>query len=249
MLSKIILSKESKSIKFLSKILKKRSGRNSTGKITVKGKLSAFTKKKYRIIDFFRRLWNVWGFVQKLIYDPYRNCFLALIAYPAGYLSYILAPEGLIPGDKIIAGNWVPLQNGNSTFLKNLPLNLKIHNIEAHPNSGGKYLRSAGCFGVIIEKNENFCLIRFNSGVEKKFDNYCFATIGVVSNLKIKYLYLSKAGHSKLRGRKQKVRGVAMNPVDHPHGGGEGKKSPKRISFSPWKRLGKNIKTVKKNAK
>lgn len=245
MLSKILLSKKIK-INFLEKNLVKRSGRNNSGKITVRGRISAFTKKKYRNIDFYRGIWNTLGFVQKIEQDPYRNCFIALIAYTSGYLSYIICPDGLIPGSVVVAGEVVPLNPGNATLLRNIPLNLKIHNIESHPYSGAKYLRSAGCFGYIIERSKNFCLIKFNSGLIKKFHLNCLATIGVVSNLKYKYIKLSKAGHSLFRGKKQKVRGVAMNPNDHPHGGGEGKKSPGRVNYSPWKKLGKNIKTVKK---
>lgn len=148
-------------------------------------------------------------------------------------MTYILAPENLVVGSVIVSGEVVPIKPGNASLLKNIPLNVKIHNIESHPYSGAVYSRSAGCFGQIVEKNLHFCFIKFKSGVYKKFDLNCLATIGSVSNKKFKYLKLIKAGNNILRGKKQKVRGVAMNPVDHPHGGGEGKKSPPRISYSP----------------
>lgn len=235
MLSKLFLLKKNKNVRFLKSTLKKNSGRNNSGKITVRGKLSGVTKKNYKSIDFLRPLWNVLGTVRSVEYDPYRNCFISLISYTSGYLSYIIAPEGLMPGDSIISGDVVPFKAGNATLLRNLPLNLKIHNLEAHPFSGGKYLRSAGCYGCIVEKDImlNFALVKFNSGAIKKFHLDCMATVGVVSNKKFKYIKLSKAGHNILRGRKQKVRGVAMNPSDHPHGGGEGKKSPPKVSYSP----------------
>lgn len=247
MLSKLILLKKKKNFNFINYRLKKKVGHNNSGKITVRGKISR-TKKKYKAVDFLRPLWNVVGVVLSVEYDSYRNCYTALLSYTLGYLSYIIAPEGLVPGDSVVAGDLVPLKVGNATLLRNLPLNLKIHNIEAHPFSGAKYMRSAGCYGYIIEKDFylNFALVKFNSGLTKKFNLNCLAVIGEVSNKKFKYIKLSKAGHNILRGVRQKVRGVAMNPVDHPHGGGEGKKSPPKVSYSPWRKLGKNIKTVKK---
>lgn len=247
MLSKVILLKKKKKIKFLSSTLKKHSGRNNSGKITVRGKVNGLVKKSYKNIDFMRSLWNTVGVVTSVEYDSYRNSYIALISYTSRYLSYILAPEGLVPGDLIVTGEIVPLNPGNATLLKSIPLNVQIHNIESHPYSGGVYLRAAGCYGVIIEKDllKNCAIVKFNSGTLKKFSLECLATIGRISNKKFKYIKLVKAGHNILRGKKQKVRGVAMNPSDHPHGGGEGKKSPPKVSYSPWKKLGKNVKTAK----
>ena len=223
-------------------------GRNNSGKICVRAKKS-LTKFKYRVIDFTRNLWNVPCTVIRVEYDPNRSCYISLLSYSSGVLSYIISPDELIPGTVLYTSDIVPIRPGNSTYLKKIPFDIKIHNIEVIPGKGGVYIRSAGCYGEIIEKFKDFCIIKFNSGELKQFSNFCVATIGSVSNNKHKYIKFKSAGDKRLKKRKKSiVRGVAKNAVDHPHGGGKGKKSPRAVSYSPWRRLGKNFKT-KKNAK
>lgn len=244
---KTILYKKNSIKRLVKGNLKKNSGRNFTGKKTVRFKQFSYTKKNYKVIDFKRVLWNSPGVIVRIEYDPYRTAFIALVSYNSiKQLSYILCPNGLNVGDFIISSRIIPIKVGNCTYLKNIPLDTKIHNIELHPFSGGKLARSAGMYGFIIEKNDSTCLVKLNNNTIFKLSYNCLAVIGIVSNITHKYNYYKNAGQKRRFGRKQHVRGVAMNAVDHPHGGGKGKKSPNKISYSPWRKLGKNIKTVKK---
>jgi len=218
------------------------------GRITVRHK-GGGVKRNFRLIDFKRALWNVPGIVSSLEYDPNRRAYLALIFYNhIDILSYIVAPEGLQIGESVIAGFGAPTAPGNASLLKFIPLRVKIHNIEGYPTGGAKYCRSAGTWAIILNKRHNVAQLLFSNG-KKKFSLDCLATFGVVSNSLSRSYIKKKAGYSRLKGIRPCVRGVAMNPVDHPHGGGNGKKSPRAVSMSPWGKLGKGIKTVlrKKN--
>lgn len=166
-------------------------------------------------------------------YDSSRNSYLGLVAYTNYFFSYILLPEKLFPGDIIISGENVKPKIGNSLLLKNIPFNTPIHNIELHPRAGGVLFRAAGCFGYIKKKNNSYAFIESNRNFSISIPLECSATIGRVSNKYSKYKRLRKAGQSRNLGFRPKVRGVAKNPVDHPHGGGEGKKSAKSLKMSP----------------
>lgn len=235
----ILLSKKKVINKLTYGHLIPKSGRTRKGNICVRAK-KRFFKKKYRFIDFKRNLWNIPSIVIRIEYDPFRSSFLALLAYSNFILSYIICPENLIPGMFVYSSNIVPIKNGNSTYLGNIPIDVKIHNIESLPNKGAKYIRSAGCFAKIVERYKNFCIVKFNSGELKQFSNFCLATIGSISNSKWKYLKLKSAGDKqKIKNKKSIVRGVAKNAVDHPHGGGKGKKSKKAGFYSPWGKIKK----------
>lgn len=221
-------------------------GRNSLGRITVRGRGSRLHRKRFKLVDFGRFLWNIPGLVLSIHFDTFRNCYLGLISYVNGAFSYIILPESLYPGDAIIAGVDVSARVGNSLPLKNIPFNTPIHNIELVPRGGAKFLRSGGSFGVIVKKTSSRAFIKV------KHKNFlfsmplnCFATIGRVSNKQSRYLIFLRAGQRRNLGFRPKVRGVAKNPSDHPHGGGEGKKSAKRLTMSPWGKLGKGVKTSK----
>lgn len=223
------------------------SGR-SNGKITVRHK-GGGANKKYRILDTKRALWNVKGIVHSFEYNPVNTTMLALVYYPScELLSFIVAPDKIKIGDSIQAGEEVPIMPGNATLLKNIPLRLKIHNLEGAPFSGAKYCRSAGTWAMIITKTEVSALVSFSNGKSREFSLECMATIGVISTIikGIKKLKQKNAGTSRLLGIRPSVRGVAMNPVDHPHGGGNGKKSPKAANMSPWRKLNKGKKTVRR---
>ena len=245
---KIYLKKINTPIKKLTQKLNKSSGHNNTGCLTVKNKIFGVSKTKYRLIDFKYTIWNIYGVVKTIEYDPYRNSFIALVYYPLiNLLTYRLSPKNLIVNSLIFTGNRINLNPGNATYLKNIPISTKIFNIEAFPFSGGVYLRSAGAYGWIIEKTEIYCLVKFNTTKKiKKFSNWCVATIGINSNEKFRYKKLRKAGLKRfIKKKKSNVRGVAKNAVDHPHGGGKGKKSPPKVTYNSWRKLPKNAKTAK----
>lgn len=169
-------------------------------------------------------------------YDPFRRCYIALICYRISTLKaacYVLAPEGLAIGDKIYSSDIAPIRLGNSLLVSNIPYNIKIHNVESYPGSGGRYVRAAGGWAKIVEKGVNSVVVQFRNGAKKRIPNECCATIGSVSNYLARTRLLRRAGVSRLMGFRPKVRGVAKNPVDHPHGGGNGKKSGCAVSKSP----------------
>lgn len=218
----------------------------SGGKITVRHK-GGGVSRNYRLLDNKRALWNVDGFVHSFEYDPGRSALLAVIYYPECSLtSYIIAPSEVQVGDKIQAGDVVSLKTGNATLLRFISLRLRIHNVEGHPGQGAKYCRSAGSWAMILSKSKTTALLAFSNGKKKEFSLDCLATIGVVGNLLFNSEPRKLASYYRKKGVRPTVRGVAMNPVDHPHGGGNGKKSPKSVSMSPWRKLGKGIKTKKK---
>lgn len=217
-------------------------GRNNRGRITVFHR-GGGNKKLYRIIDFKRSLFNIPALVKKIEYDPNRTANIALVAYKNGMLSYILAPKNISPGDIILAGsNSIDIKVGNTLPIKNIPIGSLIHNIELKPGKGGQLMRAAGTYAKLIKKDllKAQALVRLHTGSWYTVSTEALATIGLVSNDNHKNLKLRKAGQSRWRNRRPVVRGVAMNPVDHPHGGGEGKSKGGRHPVSPWGKLTKS---------
>ena len=222
---------------------KKRSGgRNNTGRITVRH-VGGGHKKKYRIIDFKRNKFDVWATVERLEYDPNRTAFIALVEYTDGEKAYVLAPQRLKTGDKIIAGENVDILPGNALPLKNVPVGTIVHNIELKPGKGGQMARSAGSYAQLVGKDGGYVMLRLASGEQRKVLETCMATIGAVSNPDHSNTNIGKAGRKRWMGVRPTVRGVAMNPVDHPHGGGEGRTSGGRHPVSPWGKPTKGART------
>jgi len=217
-------------------------GRNNLGRITSRSR-GAGHKHKYREIDFYRKKDNLKAKVERIEYDPNRSAHVALIKYEDGVLSYILAPNKINIGDEIVSGRNKEIKMGNCMPLSDIPAGTEIHNIELSPNQGGKMVRSAGSSAQISGTDENYCIIKLNSGEVRKVINTARATIGSVSNTDHQNIKIGKAGRNRWKGRRPSVRGVAMNPVDHPHGGGEGKTSGGRSPVSPWGQSAKGLKT------
>lgn len=208
----------------LKRILRKKSARNSSGKITVRHQ--GGRKKRYlRDIDFKRTKPDIWGIVEGLEYDPNRNANIALILYSDGERRYILAPNGLKPGDKVISSESAPIEVGNTLPLSKIPAGTQVHNLEIRPGMGGQVVRGAGSAAVVQGKEGNFVIIKMPSSEVKRFDPACFATIGQVGNVEYKNKRIGKAGVNRRKGIRPSVRGVAQHPGAHPHGGGEGRSS------------------------
>jgi large subunit ribosomal protein L2 len=222
--------------------LTKTGGRGGGGRIAVRFR-GGGAKKLYRKVDFKRRKWNVTGTVQRLEYDPNRTAFIALVKYADGELAYILAPQRLRAGDEIVAGEKVDLKPGNASPLRSLPIGSMVHNIELKPGKGGQIARSAGAYAQLVGRDAGYAQIRLGSGELRMVLDSCMATVGAVSNPDHMNEVLGKAGRVRHKGRRPHVRGVAMNPVDHPHGGGEGKTSGGRHPVSPWGQPTKGHKT------
>ncbi|QJC27351.1 50S ribosomal protein L2 [Anaplasma platys] len=220
-------------------------GRNARGVITVRHRGGGH-RKLYRIVDFKRNKEDVPATVQRLEYDPNRTAFLALVCYEDGELSYILAPNGLKQGDVVVAGSGSDILPGNCMRLALIPSGTFVHNIEMRPGGGGVIARAAGSYAQVMGRDGSYVILRLSSGEMRRILAVCRATIGVVSNLDNRNVKLGKAGRSRWLGLRPKVRGVAMNPVDHPHGGGEGKTSGGRNSVTPWGVPTKGKKTRKK---
>ncbi|MCD6579014.1 50S ribosomal protein L2 [bacterium] len=237
----------SKPFKSLTKGKKRINGRNNLGRITVRHR-GAGVKRAFRIIDFARDKWNVPGTVETVEYDPNRTSRICLVKYADGARRYILAPENLNVGDSIIAGDNVPLTPGNCSTLRNIPEGTPIHNVEIMPGRmRGQMVRSAGTSAVIKAKEGNYAFVELPSKELRKFHLNCKATIGIVSNSDHSNIVLGKAGRSRWMGRRPKVRGVAMNAVDHPHGGGRGKQKGYKMPVSPTGVPAKGVKTRSKN--
>ena len=219
-------------------------GRNNLGRITSRSRGSGH-KKKFRIIDFYRKKDDVNGKVERIEYDPNRSSYIALIKYEDGKMSYIIAPNSLKIGDMIVSGRNKEIKIGNCMPLSDIPAGTNIHNIELQPNGGGKLARSAGSSAQISGVDDNYCIVKLASGEIRKIINSARATIGSVSNPDFQNIKIGKAGRNRWRGKRPSVRGVAMNPVDHPHGGGEGKTSGGRSPVSPWGQSAKGLKTRK----
>ena len=219
-------------------------GRNNLGRITSRHK-GAGHKHKYREIDFYRKKDDLNAVVERIEYDPNRSGYVALIKYEDGAMSYILAPNKIKVGDKVVSGKNKEINIGNCMPLSDIPMGADIHNIELSPNGGGKLVRSAGATAQISGTDENYCIIKLSSGEIRKVINTARATIGSVSNSDHQNIKIGKAGRNRWKGIRPQSRGVVMNPVDHPHGGGEGKTSGGRSPVSPWGQSAKGLKTRK----
>jgi len=234
--------------KALTEGLRKNGGRNNTGRITAR-RIGGGHKRRYRTIDFKRNKFDVVGTVERLEYDPNRTAFIALVSYTDGEKAYIIAPQRLAEGDKIVSGKNVDIKPGNALPLSSIPVGTIIHNVEMKTGKGGQIARSAGSYVQLVGKDQGYAQLRLMSGELRMVRGECMATIGAVSNPDQKNIKLGKAGRKRWLGKRPSVRGVAMNPVDHPHGGGEGRTSGGRHPVSPWgkptkgKRTRKNKKT------
>ncbi|MDY4586022.1 MAG: 50S ribosomal protein L2 [Oscillospiraceae bacterium] len=226
--------------------MKKTSGRNNTGRITVRHH-GGGNRTKYRVIDFKRNKLDVPATVITLEYDPNRTAFIALIQYEDGEKSYIIAPNGLNVGDKVVSGPNADIKPGNALPLANIPVGTIVHNVELYPGKGAQLVRSAGNFGQLIAKENGYGLIRLPSGELRNVTLNCYATIGQVSNLDHDNVKIGKAGKKRHMGWRPTVRGSVMNPVDHPHGGGEGKAPVGRPGpVTPWGKPAMGYKTRSK---
>ena len=217
-------------------------GRNNFGRITSRHK-GCGQKHKYRIIDFFRKKKNIKGIVERIEYDPNRTAYIALIKYDDKEMNYIICPQNLKVGDQIESGKNIEIKIGNCLGLKDIPPGSAIHNVELLPGNGAKIARSAGSSVVLSGYDGDYAVIKLSSGETRKVRSDCVATIGTVSNPDQKNIKIGKAGRNRWRGKRPQTRGVAMNPVDHPHGGGEGKTSGGRSPVSPWGQSAKGLKT------
>lgn len=224
----------------------KKAGRNNHGRITMRRRGGGH-KRLYRVVDFKRNKDGVSGIVDTLEYDPNRSARIALVVFADGDKRYVLAPEGLEIGMTVLSGSDVEFQVGNCLPLAKIPLGTMVHNVELTPGKGGKMARSAGNSCQLLGKEGDFASLRLPSGEMRRVPIICRATIGIVGNSEHNNISLGKAGRSRWLGRRPKVRGVVMNPVDHPHGGGEGKSSGGRDPVTPWGVPTKGYKTRKKN--
>ncbi len=222
-----------KPVKSLTEGLSKSGGRNNQGRITAYHRGGGH-KRSYRKVDFKRNKFDVAGVVERLEYDPNRTAFIALVKYEDGELAYILAPQRLAEGDRVISGHRVDVKPGNAMPLANIPVGTIIHNIELKPGKGGQIARSAGTYAQLIGRDGGYAQVRLSSGEQRLVLASCMATVGAVSNADNSNQNMGKAGRRRWQGRRPVVRGVAMNPVDHPHGGGEGRTSGGRHPVSPW---------------
>ncbi len=231
-----------KPVKGLTEGLTSSGGRNNHGRVTARF-IGGGHKRSYRIVDFKRRKFDMPATVERLEYDPNRTAFIALIKYEDGELSYILAPQRLAPGDKVVAGEAVDVKPGNAMPLAAMPVGTIIHNIELKPGKGGQIARSAGAYAQLVGRDQGMAILRLNSGEQRVVHGSCIATVGAVSNPDHGNINDGKAGRSRWRGRRPHNRGVSMNPVDHPHGGGEGRTSGGRHPVTPWGKPTKGKKT------
>jgi len=231
-----------KPVKGLTQGLTQKGGRNNTGRITVRFQGGGH-KRTYRMVDFKRRKFDVAATVERLEYDPNRTAFIALIKYADGELSYILAPQRLSVGDQVIAGQAVDVKPGNAMPLASMPVGTIIHNVELKPGKGGQIARSAGAYAQLVGRDQSMAILRLNSGEQRIVHGSCMATVGAVSNPDHGNVNLGKAGRSRWLGQRPHNRGVTMNPVDHPHGGGEGRTSGGRHPVTPWGKPTKGKKT------
>ena len=221
-----------KPVKGLTEGLTKSGGRNNHGRITARF-IGGGHKRSYRIIDFKRRKFDVVGTVERIEYDPNRTAFIALIKYDDGELSYIIAPQRLAAGDKIVAGEAVDVKPGNAMPLASMPVGTIVHNIELKPGKGAQVARSAGGYAQLVGRDQGMAILRLNSGEQRVVHGSCMATVGAVSNPDHGNINDGKAGRTVWRGKRPHNRGVTMNPVDHPHGGGEGRTSGGRHPVQP----------------
>ena len=214
--------------------LSQKGGRNNAGRVTARYQGGGH-KRTYRIIDFKRRKFDVSATVERIEYDPNRTAFIALLKYEDGEFAYILAPQRVAAGDTVISGlSGVDVKPGNAMPLSAMPVGTIVHNVEMKPEKGGQIARSAGAYAQLVGRDSGLAILRLNSGEQRLVPSSCLATVGAVSNADHSNINLGKAGRSRWLGRRPHVRGVVMNPVDHPHGGGEGRTSGGRHPVSPW---------------
>jgi large subunit ribosomal protein L2 len=233
-----------KPVKALTEGKKSSGGRNNLGRRTARWR-GGGAKKSYRIIDFKRRKFDVPGKIERLEYDPNRTAFIALVTYTDGEQAYIIAPQRVEVGDTVIAGESVDIKPGNALPLKSIPVGTIIHNIEMKPNKGGQIARSAGSYAQLVGRGDGYAQVKLSSGEVRLVPEVCMASIGAVSNPDNMNVVIGKAGRNVHKGWRPHVRGVAMNPVDHPHGGGEGKTSGGRHPVTPWGKKTRGPKTRK----
>jgi large subunit ribosomal protein L2 len=236
-----------KPVKTLTEGLTKSGGRNNHGRVTAFNRGGGH-KRSYRMVDFKRTRFDVPATVERLEYDPNRTSFIALIKYADGELSYIIAPQRLAVGDTVISGKKVDVKPGNAMPLASIPVGTIIHNVELKPGKGGQIARSAGTYVQLVGRDQGYALIRLSSGEQRMVRGECMASVGAVSNPDHSNITLAKAGRNRWLGKRPSVRGVAMNPVDHPHGGGEGRTSGGRHPVTPWGKPTKGKKTRQNKA-
>ncbi|UZK69400.1 50S ribosomal protein L2 [Sphingomonas sp. S1-29] len=241
-------------VKALTEGKRKTGGRNNKGHVTSRG-IAGGHKQRYRIVDFKRRKWDVEGTVERLEYDPNRTAFLALINYgpvPFGEVgengeksdvAYIIAPQRLAVGDKVVAGKKTDVKPGNAMEIGQMPVGTIVHNVEMKPGKGGQIARSAGTYVQVVGRDRGMVIVRLNSGEQRYIRGECMATVGAVSNPDNQNTNLAKAGRNRWKGIRPLTRGVAKNPVDHPHGGGEGRTSGGRHPVTPWGKPTKGART------
>ena len=231
-----------KPVKALTEGVLAKGGRNNTGRITVRHQGGGH-KRRYRMIDFKRRKWDMPATVERLEYDPNRTAFLALVKYQDGELAYILAPQRLAAGDTVVAGKKTDVKPGNAMELGQMPVGTIVHNVEMKPGKGGQIARAAGTYVQVVGRDKGMVIVRLNSGEQRYIRSDCMGTVGAVSNPDNQNQNFAKAGRSRWMGRRPLTRGVAKNPVDHPHGGGEGRTSGGRHPVTPWGKPTKGART------
>lgn len=231
-------------VKALTEGKRKTGGRNNKGHVTSRG-IAGGHKQRYRIVDFKRRKLDVPGTVERIEYDPNRTAFIALIKYEDGEQAYILAPQRLAVGDQVIAGEKTDVKPGNAMKLAQMPVGTIIHNVEMKPGKGGQIARSAGTYAQVVGRDRGMVMVRLNSGEQRYIPGTCMGTVGAVSNPDNSNQNFAKAGRKRWMGRRPLTRGVAKNPVDHPHGGGEGRTSGGRHPVTPWGKPTKGMRTRK----
>jgi len=233
-----------KPVKKLTEGLTKSGGRNHHGHITANHR-GGGNKRAYRMVDFKRRKFDQPATVERLEYDPNRTAFIALITYGDGEQAYILAPQRLNAGDTVVAGEKADIKPGNAMQLRNMPVGTIVHNIELKPGAGGKMARAAGSYAQVVGRDGAYTILRLTSGEMRLVRGECMASVGAVSNPDNQNTNMGKAGRNRWKGVRPTTRGVAMNPVDHPHGGGEGRTSGGRHPVTPWGKPTKGARTRK----
>jgi large subunit ribosomal protein L2 len=229
-------------VKSLTEGLTKKGGRNNTGRITAR-RIGGGAKRLYRIVDFKRRKYDVPATVERIEYDPNRTAFIALLRYEDGEQAYILAPQRLGVGDHVVSGAKADIKPGNAMPFSGMPIGTIVHNIELKPGKGGQVARAAGAYAQFVGRDGGYAQLRLSSGEMRIVRQECMATIGAVSNPDNSNQNFGKAGRTRHQGKRPAVRGVAMNPIDHPHGGGEGRTSGGRHPVTPWGKPTKGRKT------
>jgi large subunit ribosomal protein L2 len=231
-----------KPVKALTEGKSKTGGRNNMGHVTSRG-IGGGHKQRYRIVDFKRRKWDMPATVERMEYDPNRTAFIALLRYEDGTQTYIIAPQRLAVGDVVVAGKKTDVKPGNAMELSQMPVGTIVHNIEMKPGKGGQIARAAGTYAQVVGRDRGLVIVRLNSGEQRYIRGDCMGSVGAVSNPDNGNQTLAKAGRNRWAGKKPLTRGVAKNPVDHPHGGGEGRTSGGRHPVTPWGKPTKGART------